>query len=175
MYRNGKLHSLLGWMLRKIRIIPKKFSNKSFSASNFRQVREGICLSPPPSGARGLERWNSLNIKLYKNGKLHSLLGWTLRKILIIPKKASNKSFSASNFGQKSPRRYMSIFPPEWSDDMVEKSECIFPYLYNLIFKPYHVSRPQAPLQGGGRHMPSQTFLSEIWCRKTLIWIIFLK
>ncbi len=32
-------------------------------------------------------------------------------------------------------------------DDTVEKSECIFSFLYNLIFKPYHLSNPLAPLQ----------------------------
>ncbi len=48
LYRNGKLHSLLGWMLPKIHNIPKKASNKSFSSSNFnKKVRKGICLSPP--------------------------------------------------------------------------------------------------------------------------------
>ncbi len=30
------------------------------------------------------------------------------------------------------------------------KSECNFPFLYNLIFKPYHLSSALAPLQGGG-------------------------
>ncbi len=32
----------------------------------------------------------------------------------------------------------------------LKKSECIFPFLYNLIFKPYHVSSIVAPLWGGG-------------------------
>ncbi len=39
------------------------------------------------------------------------------------PKKASNKSFSVSNFGQKSPGGHMSIFPQNGArgskDDMV--------------------------------------------------------
>ncbi len=52
-----------------------------------------------------------LNIK----NKDDSLLGWTLPKICIIPKKASNKSFLASNFGQKSPWGHMCISLPEWS------------------------------------------------------------
>ncbi len=47
------------------------------------------------------------------------------------------------------------------------RSECIFPLLYNFIFKPYHLSSPVAPLHGGDTHMPSQTFLSEIRYRKT--------
>ncbi len=34
-----------------------------------------------------------------------------LPKIRIIPKKASNKSFLASDFGQKRPRGHMSISP----------------------------------------------------------------
>ncbi len=154
-----------------------------------------------------------------------------------MPKNTSNKSFSASNFGQKSPRGQMSIstgvelggskddtvyilnctetencihfwaercqkyaifrkklqikvlwhqildknvrkgicLSSPWSelgtseDDMVDKSEYIFPFLYNLIFKQYFLS-PLAPLRGGGgRHMLSWTFLSEIRCQKTFI------
>ncbi len=77
LHRNGKLHSLLVRPLPKIRIIPKKASNKSFSASNFglsdKKVHEGICLSLLRGGARGLERWNDLNIKLHRKGKMHSL------------------------------------------------------------------------------------------------------
>ncbi len=49
------------------------------------------------SGAMGLEIWYVLNMKLYENGKIHSLLSWTLPKIRIIPKNTSNKSFWASN------------------------------------------------------------------------------
>ncbi len=53
------------------------------------------------------------------------------------------------------------------------KSECTFPFLYNLIFQPCHLLSPLAPLQGGDRHMPSQTFLHEIRCRKTFNWSVF--
>ncbi len=42
------------------------------------------------------------------------------------------------------------------------KSECIFPLLYNFIFRPYHLSIPLAPLWERERHMPWGTFLSEI-------------
>ncbi len=150
----GKVDSLLGWMLLKINIIPKKSSNKVFrhrisykevrranvyppwsgargSKDNmvkilnctetekynhfwaercwkyilfqknfqikvfrhwilYKKVHEGICLSSTQSGARGLERYG-WNIKLYRNGKIHSLLGWIRPKIRIIPKKSSNK------------------------------------------------------------------------------------
>ncbi len=34
------------------------------------------------------------------------------------------------------------------------KTECIFLFLYNLIFQPYHLSSPLAPLRGGDRHCP---------------------
>ncbi len=72
-----------------------------------------MSISPLPwSGARELERWYGLNIKLYRNRKIDSLLGWTLSKILIIPKKGSNKSFSASNFGQKSLWEHNVYLPP---------------------------------------------------------------
>ncbi len=33
-------------------------------------------------------------------------------------------------------------------DDMVEESECIFVFLYNLIFQPYFLSSLRAPLRG---------------------------
>ncbi len=86
--------SLLGWTLPKIRIIPKKASNKSFSTSNFGQksLRGHMCISP------GVELRGSKDdivyMKLYRNGEIHSLLGWTPPNICIIPKKASNKSCS---------------------------------------------------------------------------------
>ncbi len=55
---------------------------------SYKKVCKVICLSiSPQSGAKGLERWYGWNIKLYRNGKIHSLLGWTLPKRRIIPKK----------------------------------------------------------------------------------------
>ncbi len=104
---------------------PKKVQIKvSRHRVSDKKVCESIRLPPLWSGARGLERWYGLNMKLYRSGKIHSLLGWTLAKIHIIPKKASNKSFSTSNCGQKNPWGHTSISPPgverEGSkDDMV--------------------------------------------------------
>ncbi len=110
LYIKNSDDSFLGWMLSKIRIIPKKASNKSFSTSNFEQksLWEHMSISPW-SGARELERWYGLNMKLYRSGKIHSLLGWMLPKIRIIPKKASSKSFSALNFEPKSLHGHMYI------------------------------------------------------------------
>ncbi len=46
-------------------------------------------------------------------------------------------------------------------DSIPPKSECIFPFLYNLIFKPYHLWNPLAPLWWGDRHMPLRTFFVQ--------------
>ncbi len=138
--------SLLGWTLPKICIIPKNASNKSFSASNFGQksLRGHLSISPQ-SGARGLERWYGLNMKLCRNGKIHSLLGWTLPKIHIIQKKASNKNCL----------------------------EFLFSYSVSVQFHISTISffeHSSSLWKGGGdRHMPLWTFLSEIRCRKTFI------
>ncbi len=114
-----------------------------------------------------------LKYQMYRNRKLHPLLGWMLPKIRIIPKKASNKSFSASNFGQKSPQGHMSIFPKSRApskDEMVEKSEGIFLFLYKLILKPYHLSSPLAPLGGGGEigNYPRRLFGPKFYSKKLL-------
>ncbi len=50
-----------------------------------------------------------LKYQIYKNGKLHSLLGWMLPKIYIILKKAPNRNFSASNLGQKFVKVYVYL------------------------------------------------------------------
>ncbi len=143
-------------MVVKIRIIPKKVSNKSSSASNFGQKSPwGHTSISPQSGARGLERWYGLNIKLYWNRKLHSLLGWMLPKIHNILKKASNKSFSALNFGQNSSQGHRSISP--WSGARGLKRS----YGWNnkfyrnrkihSLFSTISSFKPPAPLQRGGR------------------------
>ncbi len=108
--------SPLGWTLSKIRVIPKKASDKSFSSSNFGQKSlQGYMSISPWSGVREHERWYGWNMKLYGSEKREALLGWMLPKIRSIPKKASNKSFSTSNFRQKVRQGHMSISSPEWS------------------------------------------------------------
>ncbi len=95
------------------------YSKKKLQIKVFRQhifdkkVCKGICLSlrPPPGGGTVLERKFGSNIKLYRNGKINSRLDRTLPKIGNIPKKASNKSYSPSNFKRKCSRGHMSISP----------------------------------------------------------------
>ncbi len=53
-------------------------------------------------------------------------------------------------------------------DDTVEKSECIFPFLYNLIFKPYHLSSPLAPFQGEIDICPCGLFCPKFDAEKLL-------
>ncbi len=53
------------------------------------------------------------------------------------------------------------------------KSECIFPFLYNFIFKPYHRSSSLAPFQEGDTHMPSQTFCPKFDGEKLLFEAFF--
>ncbi len=57
MYRNGKLDSLYGSTLPKIRMISKKASNKSCLELNFIQKSSRVHMSISAwSGARGLQR-----------------------------------------------------------------------------------------------------------------------
>ncbi len=218
----------------KIRTISKKASNKSFSASNFGQKSfERAYVYLPPKRSSGARKMIGWNIKFYRKRKIHSLLGWTLPKIRNISKKASNKSFSASNFGQKSPWQHMSISRPppslsgakglerwygwninhiifrgpyiQWGRDVdicphgllylkfdaekllfeaffgiicilgsiQPKSKCIFPFLHNSIFQPYHLSSFLTPLWGVADICPCGLFLSKIRYRKTFIWSFF--
>ncbi len=53
-------------------------------------------------------------------------------------------------------------------DDMVEKSECIFPSLFNLIFKPYHVSSSLAPLWGEIDICPRALSCLQFYAKKLL-------
>ncbi len=57
----------------------------------YKKVSGRICLSPPEEKPEGSKHWNGWQIMMYKNRKLHSLSDWTLGKILIIWKNASNK------------------------------------------------------------------------------------
>ncbi len=59
---------------------------------------------------------------------------------------------------------------------MVEKSECIFPFLNNLIFKPYHLSSHLTPLQGGGIDIgPRWLFCPKFDAEKLLFEAFFLE
>ncbi len=112
MYRNGKLDSLWGSAMPKIRSASKKASNKSCSELNFIQkVSERICLSPPRVELGSSKDQYIRNLITYKNGNLDSLWGSMLRKIRITSKKASNRSCSESNFIQKSQQAHMSVSP----------------------------------------------------------------
>ncbi len=87
----------------------------------------------PQSGARGLE--NGLNIKLYRNGKIHSLFSTILsfeaptstggEGIDICPRGLFCPKFDAEKLLFETFFRILCI-----------SSECSFPFLYNLIFKP---------------------------------------
>ncbi len=175
------------------------------------------------------------HVVLLKNGKSKFTFGLNATENTHYSKKSSNKSFSASNFIQKSPRGHVFIFPlPRvelegvkdamveilnctetekyihfwaercrrdalfqkklqikvfwhrisfkkvckgiwvklWDCSVQPKSECIFPFLYNVIFQPYHLSSPLAPLWRE-IDMPSWTFSYEIRCQKIFIWSFF--
>ncbi len=77
----------------KITIISKNCSNKSCSELNFVQKSQWAHMSPPPEvELRCSKDWYVSNILLYLNRKIDSLSGWTLSKLPIISKNASNKS-----------------------------------------------------------------------------------
>ncbi len=98
MYKNGKINTVWGYMLQKIRITSKKDLNKSYSKLNFVQksLRSHMSIFPQ-SEARGLERFSSSQI-MYKNGKVGPVWGPTLPKIRVASKKALNKSCTKLNF-----------------------------------------------------------------------------
>ncbi len=73
------------------------------------KVSEHICLCPPRGEVGGSKDGHFRNIKMYENGEVDSHQGWTVLKIRIISKKASNKSSWAFNFLRKSQGAHMSI------------------------------------------------------------------
>ncbi len=90
-------------------------------------------------------------------------------KLLIISKRASNKSCWELNFYEKhSGRTYLS--PPGVDLEATQKW-MQFPFLYKLITNPYHLSSPLAPLWG--ETYAFTDFFFEIRCRKTFIWSFF--
>ncbi len=73
----------------------------------------------------------------------------------------------------------MSVPPPSSGarsskDDMVEKSSCIFLFLYNLIFKPYYLSSPLPPLQGKIDICPRGLFCPKFDAKKLLFEAFFI-
>ncbi len=111
--QNGKVDSVWSSMPPKIRIGSKKALNKSSLKLNFVQKTPEAHMSVfPRSGARGFERFPSLqNYYEQKRGSRFSL-GLDAAKNTHCIKKKINKSCSKLNFVQKSPRVHMSTSPP---------------------------------------------------------------
>ncbi len=81
-HKNGKVDSVSGSMLPKLRITSKKVWNKSCSVLNFVQKSPRTHMSIYPwSGGRGSKDSHLWNIILYKNGKVDSPLNTTEVKI----------------------------------------------------------------------------------------------
>ncbi len=70
MYLYGKLHSIYGSTLPKIRIALKKVVRNWISP---KKVPEDICLSPPGVELGGSKDWQVQNIILKGNNELHSI------------------------------------------------------------------------------------------------------
>ncbi len=66
---------------------------------------------PQEWSSRGFKECRYWNIMMYWNTKVGSLWGWTLQKILIISKNASNKSHPELNILHKTLWTQMSIYP----------------------------------------------------------------
>ncbi len=108
-FKNVEVYSLWGWMLPKICIISKNASNKSCWALNCVRKRPRTHMSiSPQSGARRFKDYHLLKYNVQK-WEVDSLCGWTLPKICIVSKNASNKSCWALNSVQKRQRAHMSI------------------------------------------------------------------
>ncbi len=84
--------SLWGRMLRKIPVISKNASNKNYSELNFIQKTQWTHISfGPRSGSTDTKHLPFLKqITMYWNGKIGSLWGWTLSKVLIVLKNDAN-------------------------------------------------------------------------------------
>ncbi len=77
MYENGKVDSLKGQTLAKIRIMPKISPNKNYQGFNFLQKTR---CAPPGEEPGGSEDCHFRNIIMYENGKLDSLQGLYCQK-----------------------------------------------------------------------------------------------
>ncbi len=78
---------------------------------SYKKVSGHTCPSSPGMELGDSKDWYVSNIILYWNGKVNSLSGWTLSKLLVISKNYSNKSFWELNFVQKSQWAHTSISP----------------------------------------------------------------
>ncbi len=140
MYRNGKLDSLWGSVMPKIRSILKKASNKSCSELNFVQKSSGAHMSSSPT----CEAWEfkrSVYLKSYNVQKwdIRFTLGLNATKNTHYIKKASNESCSKLN-SYKKVSRHICLSPPgEWNQGS-------FPFLYIIRFQMYRSLEPAAPL-----------------------------
>ncbi len=98
-------------MLLKLLIMTKNSSTKSRSKINFRQKSQRVHMSNSPKcGTVGLQRFAFLK---YENALKweNSVWDWTLPKLRIITKIASNKTCPELNFLQKSQWVHMSTSP----------------------------------------------------------------
>ncbi len=93
----------------------------------------------------------------------------TLRgKIDICPRALSCPKFDAEKLLFEAFFGIMLIFASVQS-----KSECNFPFLYNLIFQPYHLSSPLALLQGEIDICPHRLFCLKFDAEKLLFEAFF--
>ncbi len=131
---------------RKYTIFQKKLQIKVFRHRILdRKVHEGICVSPPP----GVELWGSkddivgksecifpfLYNLIFKPYHLSSPLASLQREMDICPRRLFCPKFDAEKLFFEAFLGKLRIF-----GSVQPKSECNFSFLYNLIFKPYHLS-----------------------------------
>ncbi len=116
MYKNGKVDSVWGPTLPKIRIASKTASSKSCLKLNFVQKSQRTHMSiSPQSGAWGIERFTSLKNNDIQKPESRYSLGLDAAKNT--HKAYLNKSCSKLNFVQKNPRAHIPTFclpPPRY-------------------------------------------------------------
>ncbi len=129
------------------------------------------------TGARVLERWYGWNIKLYRNRKIHSLFSTissfdapssTPGENRHMPLRTFCLKFDAEKLLFEAFFGILSIF-----GSIQPKSECNFPFLYNLIFPPYHLSRPLASLRWEIDICPCRLFCPKLNAKKLLFEAFF--
>ncbi len=112
MYKNGKVNSLQGQTLPKIRLFQKFFWIKVLKNSILYQKISGhICQSSFRGELGASKDWHFRNMTMFQIGKVNSLQGRMLPKVRLISNIFKKESCCTFNFVPKSQWVHMSIIP----------------------------------------------------------------
>ncbi len=185
----GKVDSLWGSLLPKIRIISKNASSKSCWALNFVQKNLWAYTSISPRSGAAPKIVIFWNIIMFKNGTVDSLWGSTQRcqKYTLYPKIILPIKVVRHWILYKKVSRRTRLSPPPQSGAMglctefnaqrllfeafshimcifgslEPQSESTFPFQYNIIFETYQSLEPLTSTLEGGRHVHPLIFFVQ--------------